>query len=56
MAPVLPPAAYERAREIAAAAPPFSEEKIARLQLITWGMPAGVPVAAVPEPGPAEAA
>jgi hypothetical protein len=56
MAPVLPLAAYKRAEEIAAAAPPFSPEKIARLQLIAWGMPAGASVPAEPDPGPAEAA
>jgi excisionase family DNA binding protein len=40
----LPLAAYERAREIAASAPPFSEAKIARLQMIARGsgaVPAG---------------
>lgn len=50
MAPVLPPAAYERAREIAASAPPFSEAKIARLQMIAWGQQSAA------APDPAEAA
>ena len=47
----LPPEAYERAREIAASAPPVSEAKIARLRMIICGMPAG---SAAPAAGPAD--
>jgi hypothetical protein len=50
--PALPPAAYERAREIAGSAPAISDAKRARLQLIAWGAQSAPDVA----PDPAEAA
>jgi hypothetical protein len=52
MSPVLPPAAIERAREIAESAPAVSDAKLARLRMLLHGSPAGV----APEPQPAEAA
>jgi hypothetical protein len=53
MAPELPPEAHEWAQAIAASAPPVSDAKLARLQMIAWGMPAASPAAAA---DPAEAA
>jgi|HubBroStandDraft_6_1064221.scaffolds.fasta_scaffold107301_2 hypothetical protein len=44
--PILPAAAYERAREIAASAPPASDAKRARLQMLCWGSPVETPAAA----------
>jgi excisionase family DNA binding protein len=41
--PGLPSDAIERAKEIAASAPPVSDALRARLQMVAWGMPAGAP-------------
>lgn len=50
--PILPAAAYKQAQEIAAGAPPASDAKRARLQLLCWGSPAATPAAPEAPPGP----